>query len=88
MGVAVVGWALVPVPALPPPPSPLQGSSRARSRLEPGVERCTPLPLARPAKNSARGRGVEGGVISSQYQTRPYPVEPQKVGGLDGSGKG
>ena len=33
----------------------------------------TPLPLARPRKNSARGRGVEGGVISSQYQTRPYP---------------
>ena len=25
----------------------------------------TPLPLARPEKNSARGRGVEGGVISS-----------------------
>ena len=106
----MVGWALVPVPALPPA-SPLQGSSRARSRLEPGVERWgrgrgrsghrrapfyPPSPGAAPKKKGAGGRGVEGGVISSQYQTRPSPYPPpsqartkaQKVRGWDGSGKG
>ena len=101
---------MVPVPALPPA-SPLQGSSRARSRLEPGVERWgrgrgrsghrrapfyPPSPGAAPKKKGAGGRGVEGGVISSQYQTRPSPYPPpsqartkaQKVRGWDGSGKG
>ena len=82
------GWVGVGTSYLASPPSPhLRRSSRARSVLDTGVGRggrgrgrsrhrrapLYPPSLGTPRRNSAEGRGVEGGVISSHYQTRPYP---------------
>ena len=81
----VVGWALVPCTCPLPPPvharipdAPganwtLAWRGGGRGGEDQGIvgPPSTPLPLARPRKNSAGGRGVEGGVISSLPQTRP-----------------
>ena len=83
----MVGWALVPR-TCPPPPFPPRiavprqerawrlGGKVGEGAGKIGHRRASfypPSPGAAPKKNGARGRGVEGGVISSQYQTRPYP---------------
>ena len=87
IGLRGAGWALVPR-TWPRPPLLTSGSPVAPGAYwtlgwggggEAGEDRgivgppSIPPSLGTPRKNSAKGRGVEGGVISSHYQTRPYP---------------